>query len=236
MHKSQLYVGVSGYAYPEWVGDFYPPKLPSGRFLEHYATQLPAVEINHTFHRIPGETVVEHWLRTTPADFRLCLKVQRSITHSGIAFPKTEAAASFSKAIEAAENRLGPLLLDIPKAFKPDPGRLDAILAALARPAAVQFRDEAWFTDETWRVLEAHRSAAAIVDEDGVPKAPRLRAGFAYYRLRRGDLLEEEIAAALDAGDVYAFVRHAPQAPAQARTLLARLRPRPAATADRGMA
>jgi uncharacterized protein YecE (DUF72 family) len=235
---SRLYAGVSGYAYPEWLGDFYPEKLPSGRFLEHYAGQLPAVEINHTFHRIPGEKVVDHWLRATPEDFRLCLKVQRSITHSGLAFPKAEAAASFSRAVASAGDRLGPLLLDLPKAFKPDPARLDEILAALDRPAAVQFRDEGWFNDATWGVLERRGATAAIVDEEGVPKAERRPgAGFAYFRLRRGELLAEEldeVAGALEEGDVYAFVRHAPQAPRQARELLARLRPRPAAPAGRG--
>lgn len=226
MHKSRVYAGVSGYAYPEWLGGFYPDKLPAGRFFEHYASRLPAVEINHTFHRIPGEKVVRHWIEASPKDFRLCLKVQRSITHSGAAFPKAEAAASFSRAVAPASERLGPLLLDLPKAFKPDPARLDEILAALERPAAVQFRDQAWFTSATWRVLERRRCSAAVVDDEGVPKAPRLEtAGFAYFRLRRQDLLLEELEAARAEGDVYAFVRHEPRAPERALELLARLQP-----------
>lgn len=223
----RLFVGVSGYAYPEWLGSFYPEKLPSGRYLEHYARRLPAVEINHTFHRIPGEKVVEHWLAATPDDFRLCLKVQRSVTHSGVAFPKAEAAASFSRAVDPARDRLGPLLLDLPRAFKPDLKKLEEILQALARPAAIQFRDEAWFGDETWRMLARHRSTAARVEEEGVPKAPPLTgAGFSYFRLRDGDpeMAAGELSQALDDGDVYAFVRHAPQAPQQAQSLLARLR------------
>lgn len=237
MHKTRFYVGVSGYAYPEWLGSFYPEKLPSGRYLEHYARQLPAVEINHTFHRIPGEKVVEHWLAATPDDFKLCLKVQRSITHSGIAFPKAEAAASFSRAVEPARDRLGPLLLDLPKAFKPDLKKLEEILQSLGRPAAIQFRDEAWFGDETWRMLERHQSTAARVEEEGVPRAPRLTgARFSYFRLRDGDpeRAADELSEALNDGDVYAFVRHAPQAPEQALALLARLRQAaPAASAGR---
>jgi uncharacterized protein YecE (DUF72 family) len=215
-------VGVSGFAYEEWRSGFYPEGLPASRFLEHYSGRLPAVELNHTFHRFPAPSLVARWLRVTPPSFRFCLKVQRSISHSAAAFPKEEAAASFAAAVAPLGDRLGPFLLDVPRAFKPDPGRLDAILAALDRPAAVEFRDEGWLADPVFKVLERRGCVAASVDEEGMTTTERRTAGFSYYRLRRGevDSWPPRLDAARAAGDVYAFVRHAPEAPALAARLL----------------
>ena len=220
--RGRVYVGVSGFAYEEWRNRFYPEGLPASRFLEHYATRLPTVELNHTFHRFPAPALVERWLRVTPASFRFCLKVQRSISHSAAGFPKEEAAASFANAVAPLGDRLGPLLVDVPRAFKPDPARLDAILAALGRPAAVEFRDEAWLIDPVFQVLERRGCVVASVDEEGVTTLERPRVPFSYYRLRRGevDSWSPRLEAARATGDVYAFVRHAPEAPALAARLL----------------
>ena len=48
-----LYIGTSGFSYPEWRGSFYPEGLAAGRFLEAYAARLNAVEVNNTFQRLP---------------------------------------------------------------------------------------------------------------------------------------------------------------------------------------
>ena len=47
-----LFVGTSGWAYREWKGGFYPEDLPMSRFLEHYARELGACEVNATFYRL----------------------------------------------------------------------------------------------------------------------------------------------------------------------------------------
>jgi len=44
----QFRVGTSGYSYAEWNGSFHPE-------------QLPAVEINNTFYRLPKASVLEAW-------------------------------------------------------------------------------------------------------------------------------------------------------------------------------
>jgi uncharacterized protein YecE (DUF72 family) len=64
----RLRTGTSGFAYPAWAPRFYPPGLPSGRLLEHYASRLPAVELNNTFYRSPTPAATAAWLAATPAD------------------------------------------------------------------------------------------------------------------------------------------------------------------------
>src|SRR5262245_21898231 len=48
-----MWVGTSGYNYPEWKGSFYPADLPAAKMLGYYAARFPTVEINYTFYRMP---------------------------------------------------------------------------------------------------------------------------------------------------------------------------------------
>ena len=39
-----IWVGTSGYNYPEWKGSFYPQKLPTAQMLPYYAERFSTVE------------------------------------------------------------------------------------------------------------------------------------------------------------------------------------------------
>ena len=56
-----IWVGTSGYNYPEWKGSFYPANLPAAKMLPYYAARFPTVEINYTFYRMPTEKLVAGW-------------------------------------------------------------------------------------------------------------------------------------------------------------------------------
>ena len=49
-----MWVGTSGYNYPEWRGTFYPEKFPAAKMLPYYAERFDTVEINYTFYRTPN--------------------------------------------------------------------------------------------------------------------------------------------------------------------------------------
>ena len=76
-----IWVGTSGYNYPEWKGSFYPSDLPTTKMLPYYAARFPSVEINYTFYRMPTEKLVGGWASNTPDPYRLTLKAPRRITH-----------------------------------------------------------------------------------------------------------------------------------------------------------
>lgn len=42
-------IGVSGWSYDGWDGDFYPEELPAARRLEHVASRFSTVEVNGSF-------------------------------------------------------------------------------------------------------------------------------------------------------------------------------------------
>ena len=78
---AMVWVGTSGYNYPEWKGTFYPKDLPQAKMLPYYAARFPTVEINYTFYRMPTEKLVSGWAAQTPSPYRLTLKAPRRITH-----------------------------------------------------------------------------------------------------------------------------------------------------------
>src|SRR6476619_1540675 len=76
-----IWVGTSGYNYPEWKGSFYPADLAAAKMLPYYAARFPTVEINYTFYRMPNEKLASGWAGQTPEPYRLTLKAPRRITH-----------------------------------------------------------------------------------------------------------------------------------------------------------
>ena len=76
-----IWIGTSGYNYPEWKGSFYPADLPAAKMLPYYAARFPTVEINYTFYRMPNEKLVGGWAAQTPSPYKLTLKAPRRITH-----------------------------------------------------------------------------------------------------------------------------------------------------------
>ena len=74
---------MSGFSYPEWVGDFYPPKTKREQMLAYYSTRFPAVEINMTFRRRPLPATIERWRDAVGEDFRFTFKANAGITHYG---------------------------------------------------------------------------------------------------------------------------------------------------------
>ena len=66
-----LYVGTSGFGYKEWKGKFYPKEMPANQMLEYYSGQFGAVEINHTFRKMPVASVLKSWTADVPKEFKL---------------------------------------------------------------------------------------------------------------------------------------------------------------------
>src|SRR6187401_3620883 len=76
-----IWIGTSGYNYPEWKGSFYPPDLPVAKMLPYYATRFNTVEINYSFYRMPTTKLVTNWASQVPDHFRFTLKAPKRITH-----------------------------------------------------------------------------------------------------------------------------------------------------------
>src|SRR5574337_1898566 len=160
---AELYAGTSGWAYPSWKPDFYPQKLAQTKFLQYYATQLNAVEVNFTFRQLLKETTAQKWINETPPAFRFSIKAHQVITHIKRLKKTEDFIPRFLATIEplARAGKLGPLLFQLPPNLKADLDLLREFLAVLPRGAAsaFEFRNQTWFTDEVFELLRGRNLA-----------------------------------------------------------------------------
>ena len=150
----RLLTGTSGYSYKEWLGHFYPEKLPASEMLRYYAEQFPTVEINNTFYRMPAESMLAQWSEQVPDHFVFTLKAPRRITHEMRLREVESNVAEFVRRAGALGNKLGVLLFQLP----PYSEEGSAATARLSLPgchpapaAAFEFRHASWQDDECTR-------------------------------------------------------------------------------------
>ena len=223
-----IYAGTSGFSYATWKGKFYPATLPGAKMLAHYSERLNGVELNGSFYRTPPEATMVKWAAEAPPGFLFCMKANRGLTYSAEGFDRVGLARILAERLTPLSDHLGPILLQFPPARQLNAALLDALLGALRRPAAAEFRHESWFCDETYRVLRAHRGALVVTDEEKWPRAPIVDVGpVAYFRLRRGytpETLRPWIADVRSADashdDVHVYFKHDPEAPGLAQILM----------------
>lgn len=193
----ELFVGTSGYSYKEWKGIFYPEDLPAKEMLAYYSTQLPAVEINNTFYRLPQASMIENWKAQVPPEFRFSIKATQRITHIKRLKNADEETRYLLETAGLLEERLGVVLFQLPPNSKKDPERLRDFLGLLPShtPAAFEFRHESWFDEEIFDLLRAQNCALVASDTDERPLTEILTtAEWGYLRLRRVNYEEGDLA------------------------------------------
>ena len=219
---ARAYVGTSGFSYPEWRGIFYPEKMASDEFLGFYAGRLNGVEIDRTFYRMPNRATLENWKAATPPGFKFALKASQKITHFERLKLPSEPLDYLLGVLPLLDDRLGVLLYQLPPSLKLNLERLETFLANCRPaeiPAAFEFRHESWFVDPVYRLLEKHRAALCICDDEDATSPIELTAPFTYVRLRRDEYAPEaralwrsRFAEWTQSGvDVFAFIKHEEQ-------------------------
>jgi uncharacterized protein YecE (DUF72 family) len=216
-----IWIGTSGYNYPEWKGSFYPSDLPAAKMLPYYAARFPTVEINYTFYRMPNEKLVNGWAAQTPAPFKLTLKAPRRITHDHRLKNTGDLVRAFCGVAGALGDKLGALLFQLPPNLKKDLAVFDAFLEELPprAPAAFEFRHESWLGDDVFDRLRKRNVALCVADSEKMSTPVRVTADYAYFRLRDegytpdaiktwADTIARETAASRD---VFVYFKHEEQ-------------------------
>jgi uncharacterized protein YecE (DUF72 family) len=193
----KLHVGTSGYSYKEWKGNFYPEDLPAKEMLSYYSRNLPAVEINNTFYRLPQPSMIENWRDQVPATFRFSIKATQRITHIKRLKNCADETKYLLDTAALMGERLGVVLFQLPPNSKKDSERLKDFLALLPddKRAAFEFRHESWFDDETLDLLRAHDCALVVSDTDEKPLEQIIStAKWGYLRLRKTNYEPQDLA------------------------------------------
>jgi uncharacterized protein YecE (DUF72 family) len=180
----EVLLGTSGWSYPGWRGVFYPPGLPSRRWLEFYAGRFPTVEINMTFYRLPSPAMLTGWSERTPPDFCFTLKASRLITHLKKIRDVKEDVDRFYGLAEILGKKLGCILFQLPPFLTMDLGLFSDFLAAL--PAAcrnvIEFRHPSWYDERVFELMRKRQTALCIVPSGQVPTSPVETSDVAYVR------------------------------------------------------
>ena len=214
MAKGKIRVGIGGWSYAPWRGEFFPKGLAQARELEFAASQFGAIEINGTFYSRQARSTWEKWAAAVPDGFQFAIKGSRyCVTRPKLADAGEGIGNFLAQGIDALGPKLGPLLWmlaarrkfdreDIAAFFRLLPARHEGVaLRHVIEPRHQSFRDEAFF-----KLCRDHDVAVVFGDDDEFPCIDADTASFAYARLQR---MREDVPTGYDEAALDGFAARA---------------------------
>jgi len=139
--KPEIRIGISGWTYPPWRRTFFPEGLRQQDELRYASRKVSSIEINGTFYSLQRPSSYAKWYEETPAGFVFSVKAPRFITHikhlKDVAKPL---ANFFASGVLRLNEKLGPLLWQLPPSLAYDPEVLETFFNLLPRTTAAAAR------------------------------------------------------------------------------------------------
>lgn len=130
----EVRIGISGWTYAPWRGDFYPKGLAHRRELEYASERLSSIEINGTFYAMQKPSSYVKWRDETPENFVFAVKGGRYVTHVKRLVDVEAALANFfATGVLGLGSKLGPVLWQLPPNFQFDAAKMAAFFELLPR-------------------------------------------------------------------------------------------------------
>ncbi len=170
-----LYLGTSGFSYNDWVGHFYPHKMPRQEWLRHYSHEFNTLELNSSYYAIPKLSVLKNMIAKTGEGFLFSIKANQSMTHT-----RQDENAVFVAFVQMLRpfidaGKLGCILAQFPYSFGFNLQNQDYVKLFRERvgdlPLVVEFRNVQWIKPEIFEWLRSQNLGFCCVDE---PKLPQL--------------------------------------------------------------
>ena len=188
-------VGIGGWVFKPWRGEFYPEGLPQARELDYASRKLTAIEINGTFYSTQKPESFRKWAAETPDDFVFSLKAPRFATHRRVLAEAGESIERFfASGVTELKGKLGPILWQLHPGKKFEPDDFAAFLALLPRRLdgkpvrhAVEVRHESFKSAQYLELARRHRVATVFTDSADYPSFADLTGDFVYVRTMRAD-------------------------------------------------
>src|SRR5215204_2064727 len=164
--SGKIHIGTSGWHYKHWIGSFYPTDISAKQMFAFYAKYFDTVEINNTFYRLPAPETFDAWRDNAPRSFHYAVKASRFITHMKKLKDPDTSIAKFFLAAEHLQEKLGPILFQLPPRWAFDAPRLAEFLEALPKQHryVLEFRDKSWLVPQAFALLRKHNVAFCIHD------------------------------------------------------------------------
>jgi uncharacterized protein YecE (DUF72 family) len=197
---AQLYIGHSGWSYPDWEGIVYPPggvrRVDQLQYISRY---FNAVEVNSSFYRPPSARTTAGWTRRVEQPFRFTFKLHQRFTHQRDEPPRSDEVDQFLEGIAPVQQAgmLGCLLLQFPWSFRYVESAfewLDHLVDAFGRfPLAVEVRHASWDAPQARQKLADLGVSLCNIDQPQLRNclAPSARVtgpiGYVRFHGRRND-------------------------------------------------
>ena len=105
-----IHIGISGWRYAPWRGDFYPKGLTQKNELRFASRAVNSIEINGSFYALQRPERYAEWYEQTPDDFVFSVKAPRFITHvKRLRDIEGPLANFFASGLFALKDKLGPM-------------------------------------------------------------------------------------------------------------------------------
>jgi len=213
-------VGLSGWNYKGWRGKFYPKGLAQHRELAFAAQRYGAIEINGSFYSLQRPESFGRWYEQTPSGFMFAVKAPRFITHMlKLRRAHTPLANFLASGVLRLEEKLGPILWQLPPFLRYDKAKIEEFFRLLPRDTAsalklarqhdarlrgrnwlrtgekrplrhaVEIRHESFRSADFIRQLRRHRIGLVVADTVEWPLLMDMTADFVYCRLHGSEQL-----------------------------------------------
>lgn len=183
--SSRYYIGTSGWHYDHWRILYYPEKLAKPKWLQFYAQQFSTVELNNSFYHLPSENAFNTWRESTPEHFVFAVKVSRFITHIKRLRNLGSSMENFLSRACLLQEKLGPLLYQLPPYMKRNDEVLENFISSLPRKYhhVIEFRHESWLNDTVFQTLKRYNIGLCVFDMPDMNCPFMATSDFAYIRL-----------------------------------------------------
>ena len=195
----RIRVGIGGWTFEPWRGQFYPKGLPHARELEYASQHLTSIEINGTFYRTQKPATFRAWHDEAPDDFVFAVKAPRYATHRRVLAEAGDSVARFfdSGLLELGA-KLGPVLWQLMPTAKFNADDMKHFLDLLPVEHggrkirhAVELRHESFACGEFVKLLRERNIAVVTVESDKHAAINDVTADFVYARLERSEAQEK---------------------------------------------
>jgi uncharacterized protein YecE (DUF72 family) len=193
--KSHIRIGIGGWTFAPWRGEFYPKGLPHARELSYASERLTSIEVNGTFYRSQTPATFRKWASEVPDGFVFSIKGSRFVTNRRVLKEAGESIERFmDSGVTELGNKLGPLLWQFAPFKKFDEADFGGFLELLPDTFngqklrhVVEVRHDSFKTPEFIALLRKFNIAVVFTDHDTYPNIADITSDFVYARLQRGE-------------------------------------------------